>query len=57
MIDANGRDRNFKVSCHAKVPINIGTRGNRGAIDYWGGKGILSDIEILDQLYEWKTVQ
>jgi hypothetical protein len=53
----NGRYRNFKVSCHAKVPIIIGTRGSGGAIDYWGGKGILSDIEILDQLYEWKTVQ
>jgi len=26
------------------------------AIDYWGGKGLLSNIEVLDQLYEWKTV-
>lgn len=26
------------------------------AIDYWGGKGILGNIEVLDQLYDWKTI-
>jgi hypothetical protein len=33
MIDANGRYRSFKVSCHAKVPIIIGTRGSEGVFE------------------------
>ena len=37
MIDANGRYRNFKASCHAKVPIIIGTRGSEGFA--WGALG------------------